>query len=358
MEFLRESLQSFRAEPWFDWVLAIGLAALFYFVLSLARRLVVSKLRLFAARTETRLDDLALAVLERIRAWFFILIAIFLSLDALDFSFRNAKIFKAIFTLGFAAQFLMLGNHVIEFALQGFLKRRINGENQDALMATAIPTLRFICQLIFVGLIIVLALDHLGFDVTAIVTGLGVGGIAIALAVQNVLGDLFASLSIVIDKPFVVGDVISVSEGMTGTVEKIGLKTTRIRSLSGEQLIFSNAQLLGSAIRNFKRMQERRIVFRLGVTYQTPAEKLKSIPGILREIIEHVGETRVDRIHFQAFGDSALIFEVVYFILSPEYLDYANREEQINFQIFERFEKEGIQFAYPTQTIFHSVMKS
>jgi len=193
----------------------------------------------------------------------------------------------------------------------------------------------------------------MGVDITALIAGLGIGGIAVALALQNVLGDLFASLSIVLDKPFVIGDFIIVDD-LLGTVEHIGLKTTRVRSLFGEQLVFSNSDLLNSRIRNYKRMHERRIVFSLGVTYQTPYEKLAAIPDIIREIIELQEQVRFDRAHFKEYGDFALEFEIVYYMLVPDYNAYMDTQQAINLALYERFEKEGISFAYPTQTLYVS----
>ncbi len=180
--------------------------------------------------------------------------------------------------------------------------------------------------------------------------GLGIGGIAVALAVQNILGDLFASLSIVLDKPFVIGDFIIVNEFL-GTVEHIGLKTTRIRSLSGEQVIFSNADLLRSRIRNFKRMFERRVTFSIGVTYQTPSDKLERISALLKEIVVKQPKARFDRAHFKEFGDSALIYEVVYYVQNPDFNVYMDIQQAINIEIVRRFEEESIEFAYPTRTI-------
>jgi small-conductance mechanosensitive channel len=195
-----------------------------------------------------------------------------------------------------------------------------------------------------------LVLANLGIDVTAMVAGLGIGGIAVALAAQNILGDLFASASIVLDKPFVIGDFIIVGEDM-GTVEHIGLKTTRVRSLSGEQLVFANNDLLKSRIRNFKRMNERRAAFGIGVTYQTPAEKLAAIPAMLREAVEAQSPTRFDRAHFKQYGDSALLFEVVYYVLSPDYNLYMDIQQAINLAVFRRFAEEQIEFAHPTYTV-------
>jgi small-conductance mechanosensitive channel len=198
--------------------------------------------------------------------------------------------------------------------------------------------------------IVLLVLDNLGFNITTLVAGLGVGGIAIAMASQNILADLFASLSILLDKPFKVGEFIIVGD-FPGSVEHIGLKTTRLRSLSGEQLIFSNTDLLSSRIRNYKRMLERRIVFKIGVEYSTDYEKLKLIPGMIREIIESIQLTRFDRCHFLSYGDFALEIETVYYVLSPNYNTYADVQQEINLKLFKRFQDEGIVFAFPTQTI-------
>jgi small-conductance mechanosensitive channel len=193
-------------------------------------------------------------------------------------------------------------------------------------------------------------LDNLGYNVSALLAGLGIGGIAVALALQNVLGDLFASLSITLDKPFVTGDFIIVGD-LLGTVSHVGLKTTRVTSLSGEQLVFSNSDLLSSRIRNFKRMSERRVVFSFGVLYQTPVSQLEEIPAIVREIVESTDTTRFDRAHFKEFGDSAYLYEVVYYVREPDYNLYMDRQQQINLELCRRFEERGIEFAYPTRTL-------
>jgi small-conductance mechanosensitive channel len=210
--------------------------------------------------------------------------------------------------------------------------------------------LTFLGRLVLWSVLLLVALDNVGVDINALITGLGIGGIAVALAAQNILGDLFASLSIMFDKPFVLGDFIVVGDLM-GTVEKIGMKTTRVRALSGEQLIFSNNDLLSSRIRNLKRMQERRVVFTVGVTYQTPADKLERIPAMIREIIQAQQGTRFDRSHFLNWGDSALLIETVYWVQSPEFQVYADIHQQVNLAIYRRFENEGIEFAYPTRTV-------
>jgi small-conductance mechanosensitive channel len=194
-------------------------------------------------------------------------------------------------------------------------------------------------------------IDNLGFDITTLVAGLGIGGIAIALAAQTVLGDLFSYLVIFFDKPFEIGDFIIVEDKM-GTVEYIGIKTTRIRTLSGEQLVCSNTDLTDSRVHNYKRMEERRIAFSFGVVYNTPAAKLKIIPPLVKKIIEDLENTRFDRAHFKSFGDFSLDFEVVYYVLSADYNIYMDKQQSINLRIFELFEKEQIEFAFPTQTLF------
>jgi small-conductance mechanosensitive channel len=199
--------------------------------------------------------------------------------------------------------------------------------------------------------LLLMALANLDVEIGPLLTGLGVGGIAVALAVQNILGDLFASLSIVLDKPFVIGDFIIVGDLM-GTVEYVGLKTTRVRSLSGEQLVFANSDLLNARIRNFKRMHERRVVFTVGVTYQTPRAQLAEIPTMIREIVEGQEKARFDRAHFKGYGAFSIDFETVFYVLDPDYNLYMDVQQAINLALHERFEEHGIEFAYPTQTLF------
>ena len=191
---------------------------------------------------------------------------------------------------------------------------------------------------------------------TMLIAGLGIGGIAIALAMQNVLGDLLASLSIALDKPFKVGDFLTIGEEK-GTVEHIGIKSTRLRSISGEQIVMSNSDLLSSRVRNFGLLFERRINFKIGIVYETPREKIKQVPKILEEAIRAQPKTRFDRAHFTAFGDFSLNYEAVYFVLDPAYGTYMDVQQAINLRIHEEFEKAGIEFAYPTVVQYNAEMK-
>ena len=195
-----------------------------------------------------------------------------------------------------------------------------------------------------------MALSNLGIEITPLVASLGVGGIAIAIALQSVLGDLFAAFAIYFDKPFKEGDFIIVGNDM-GTVEKIGIKTTRIQTLQGQELVVSNSELTNSRVNNYKKMKERRVVTNIGVEYSTPTKKLKKINGIVKKAVETTKESRFDRVHFKAFGDFSLNFELVYYVTSPDYVKYMDVQQEINFKIREAFEKEKIVFAFPTQTI-------
>ena len=221
---------------------------------------------------------------------------------------------------------------------------------EDAGMATAVGVVSFLAKL---GLWVVLALTALGtlgIQVAPFVASLGIGGVAVALALQNVLSDLLASMSIVLDKPFIVGDFISVGD-LSGSVEYVGLKTTRVRSISGEQLVFSNSDLLASRIRNYGRMSERRVAFSIGVVYDTPSPVLAQIPQLIREAVESRENARFDRSHLKSFGASSVDFETVYYMEVPDYAAYMDTQQAINLQIVNRFAEQGIEFAFPTRTI-------
>jgi small-conductance mechanosensitive channel len=229
----------------------------------------------------------------------------------------------------------------IDFWVASTRRRRLAA---DAASVTLIGALGFVGKLALWTILLLMILANLGVNVTALVASLGVGGIAMALALQNILGDLLASLAIVFDKPFVLGDTISV-DTFTGTVEAIGLKTTHLRSVSGEQVVFSNSDLVKSRIRNFKRMQERRVVLNFGVVYETPAEALERIPEMIREAVVAQEDVRFDRAHLAGFGDSSLDFEAVYFVLSPDQALSMDRRQSVNLALVRRFAAEGIQFA-------------
>jgi small-conductance mechanosensitive channel len=293
-------------------------------------------------------DDLFSEILSGTRGFF--LIAVSLSVGS-RVLVRTDTVTEVIGGVTMVAVLLQVGIWVsrgLGFMLTRSVRR---GEDGTGSASTMLTPLMFLMRLLIWSVILLVGLDNFGVDVTALITGLGIGGVAIALALQTVLGDLFASLSIVLDKPFIIGDFITVNE-FSGTVEHVGLKTTRVRSLSGEQVVFSNSDLLNGRIRNFKRMTERRILFTVGVTYQTPGDLLAGIPSMIRSIVEQQPKTRFDRSHFKGFGDSSLDIETVYFVLDPDYAVYMDIQQAINLEIYRQFGEAGIEFAYPTRTLF------
>jgi small-conductance mechanosensitive channel len=331
-------------EAWF----AAGIAfVLIGATLFIARTMVARRLGKIAARTATTADDAIVDLLRRTRYFFILTCAVATATLFLDLPARALAIGRLLGTIALILQIAIWGNGLITFWFRNYAEQKAN---TDISSRTTIAAFSFVARAILWVMLSLVALNRLGYDVTALITGLGVGGIAIALAVQNVLGDLFAALAIVLDKPFVVGDAISV-DTTTGTVEHVGLKTTRIRSVNGEQVIFSNADLLKSRIRNFKRMQERRVVLLIGVSYDTPPDTVARIPEMLREAVGAQEQVRFDRSHFMSYGDSALNFETVYFVLSPDYLVYANINQAVNLAVLRRFATEKIEFAYPTRTV-------
>jgi small-conductance mechanosensitive channel len=345
MNFLKATLLGNSLSRWF---LAVVIAAATFAVLKFFQVVLSKQLSQLAKKSKIEWDDLIAELLEkRVKSFFIIALAIFAGSLFLTLPPRISWVIRAITIVAIFVQVAIWGTDSISWLT---LRARKKTEHDPESFSTY-SALAFIGKLVLWSILLMLVLHNLGINVTTVIASLGIGGIAVALAVQNILGDLFASMAIILDKPFIVGDFIIVGDQM-GTVERIGLKTSRIRSLSGEQIVFSNNDLLSSRIRNFKRMWERRVVFSVGVTYQTPREKLEAIPGMLQEIIEREEQARFDRAHFKSYGDFALIFEMVYYVKDPAYGVYMDTQQAINLEIFRRFEDEGIEFAYPTQTLF------
>jgi len=329
------------------WLIALGVAAAIFIVLRVLKALFLRKILKLSAKTATDVDDLVAELVRKIHFLFLFPLSLYFGSKILSLSDKSDHVLGQLMTIAVIVQGVIWGGVIFEYAIG----RARAGKDQDPSDKTKLAVLSFVFKIVLWAVAVLLILDNLGIKVTALVAGLGVGGIAIALAVQSILGDLFASLSIILDKPFVIGDFIVVDD-LRGTVEHIGLKTTRVRSLGGEQLVFANSDLLNSRIRNYRRMEERRIAFALGVTYQTPAEKLERIPGMIREVVEAQERCRFDRAHFVSYGDSSLNFETVYYVTVPDYVVYLDIQQAINLALFRRFETEAIEFAYPTQTIF------
>jgi small-conductance mechanosensitive channel len=346
MAFLETAFYNNTLEKW---IIALAVAAVAWGVLTVLKHVVYRKLLALSRRTASPLDDLVAFLIRKIKKGFVLALSVYAGSLVLSLPQKvNVVLGKLVF-LALLLQAAVWGTEIITFWIGR--TRQKKGEAEDASDKAVMGLLHFVIKVALWAAVVLIALDNLGVHITTLVAGLGVGGIAVALAVQHILGDLFASVTIILDKPFVVGDFIIVGDFL-GSVENIGLKTTRIRSLSGEQLVFPNSDLLNSRIRNYKRMTERRIVFAFGVIYQTAADKLAAIPGLVREIIAAQPQARFDRAHFKAFGDSSLDFEVVYWVTDPDYNLYMDIQQAINLGLFRRFQAEGIEFAYPTQTLY------
>ncbi len=330
------------------WAIALSVFLAVLAVLLVIKRILLVKLMTLAKRTKSSWDDALLEVLSHTRLSLLLPLALLLAAHSLSLPARSLSVLRGLFVVAFLLQIGLWGNQLISTWLRIRRKAR---EGQDTTVQSVLVGLDFVFRILVWVVVFLLILDNLGVNITTLAASLGIGGIAVALAAQNVLGDLFASLSIIFDKPFLVGDFIVVDD-KRGTVERIGMKSTQLRALGGEQIVFSNTDLLKSRLHNYKRMNERRVVFEIGVTYQTPRDKLQRLPSMLREAIAKQPSTRIDRAHLSKYGDSAVIFETVFFVLSPDYNQYMDTQQAIYLELHERFEQEGIQFAYPTRTLF------
>lgn len=327
------------------------LIALVIFFAALALLQFVNRVifRQYAARLIRNIDSMSKLVADltgSTKFLFLLVVALYAAATVLNLPAQVNRVIWLILVVGLIIQGGVWADALMTFWLVRYRSRKVEDGGAD----TALAALSLMAKVTLWSVVVLVVLDNLGIEVTALVASLGIGAVAVGLAVQNILGDLLASLSILLDKPFVVGDFIVVGD-FRGTVEKVGIQTTRVRSLGGEQLIFSNNDLVQSRISNYKRMQERRILFSISIVYETPYEKLAAVPSIIREIIEAQDLTRFDRAHFFRYGDFSLDFEIVYYVLSSDYSVYMDTQQAINLALFHRFDEEGIRFAYPTQTL-------
>jgi len=335
-----------------DWAIAIGIIISSFILIRILKHIVIKKLRKYAVTTKSTFDDFIISLLQSSAVPVLYILAVYTGLGYLSFPEKFSSIENAVIMVSITFFIIRSINAFISyFFRQALLKHEKNEqrEKQSRGILLIVKVILWAIGLLFI-------IDNLGYDITTIIAGLGIGGIAIALAAQTILGDLFSYLVIFFDKPFEVGDFIIVDDKM-GTIEYVGIKTTHIRTLGGEQLICSNTDLTNSRVHNYKRMNERRIVFSFGVVYDTSSEQLSSIPQTVKEIIKSQEQTRFDRAHFKDFGNFSLNFEVVYYVLSPDFNLYMDIQQKINLQLFKKFETENIEFAFPTQTLFFKADK-
>jgi small-conductance mechanosensitive channel len=329
------------------WLIAAGITSVALTTLLLLRPVV----RRYAERLRTternEFFEIPMAVLSRTTLPFLLIVSLYLGLRSLVLGESVRVILNSIITI---ALFWQAGVWAGAAVRAWVNRRKQHSSTEDRAALSSLGIISFIASMLIWTLVLLLTLDNLGVNITALVAGLGIGGVAVALALQNVLGDLFASLSIALDRPFVVGDFLAV-DTFLGSVEYIGIKTTRLRSLDGEQIILSNSDILKSRVRNYGRMVERRVQFATRTSYTTPVEHIERIPQLIREAIESQKQTRFDRSHFLRHGDSSLEFETVYFVLSADYNQFMDIQQAINLRIHRQFAELGVDFAIPVQKL-------
>lgn len=321
-----------------EYIIFLFLFILFFIILRVFRKIILKNIKKIIGETGGK-------IIDTIKPPFFGYLAFFLSAQSLKLPLFVENIIRSILIIWITYQIIL----IIQIIVDRFLEKLFSKEEDPGTQAAVKIIGKIIKALVwlFAGLF---ALSNLGINVTSVMAGIGIGGIAIAFALQNILTDLFSSFAIFFDKPFIVGDFIVIGD-QAGVVEKIGIKTTRIRALQGEEIVISNKELTSERIQNFKKLTKRRIVFKFGVVYETPNEKLNKIPEIIESIFKNEDIAELDRVHFSKFGDFSLEFEVVYYVLSGKYIDYMDVNQRILLKIKEVFEKEKIEMAFPTQTL-------
>ncbi|CAH0170694.1 mechanosensitive ion channel [Pseudomonas mediterranea] len=331
-----------------NWLLALGVMTVSFIVARASIGFLLRNVRARAQKPNAYLSHIAVEVLSSTSNTLLLLASILIGIGVLDLPERWLSRVSSLWFVVAALQMGLWANRAIALALLHYFARHNHTEIHQK---SALATLSLWGAKVFLWAMVLLAmLSNLGVNITAFIASLGVGGIAVALAVQNILGDLFASLSIAVDKPFEVGDFIVVGS-LAGTVEHVGLKTTRIRSLGGEQIVMANAEMISTTIQNYKRLQERRIVFEFALPLDCSTEQLKQVPVIVERIIKAQEKTRFDRSHFRGIGQSALEFETVYIVLDPSYNIYMDIQQAINLGMMEEFAKIGVRFAIPARTV-------
>ncbi len=330
------------------YAIGLGIAVATLLGVYVARAVVLGRLKRLAEKTHTKLDDVAVAVVRKTRFWAVLLLALYVGSQVLRFPPKVAELFQVIAVGAFAIQAGLWASAGITLWVDEY--RRTKLEEGDVSSVGAVALIGIAVRIIAWILVVLLILDNIGVNVTALVAGVGIGGIAIALAVKDILQDILSSISIMLDRPFEVGDYILVGD-LGGTVEHIGLKSTRLRASSGEQLVFGNDDLLGSRIRNMKRMNERRVVMDLRVSYDTKVDTLASLPDTVRTIVEAQEDTRFDRSHFLKITESAYLIQTVFYMTDPSSAIYNATQERINLEVLRAFEGAGVSLAYPTQTV-------
>ena len=331
-----------------SYTIAAGGIVLAWVVIRLLRGKVLKKVQQWTSKTESRYDDIAFSSVQKfVLPWIYIFVN-YQILQGLNWTAKWERVLHVAMAVVSMYFFIRVVNHILSLLLSGIMRRRNETEHRMKQMRGALLVLKIVVWVLG----IIFLIDNLGYNVTTMIAGLGVGGIAIALAAQTILGDLFGYFVIFFDKPFEIGDYVVMGD-KSGNIEYIGIKTTRIRSLSGEQLVITNSDLTKQSLANFKSLQQRREVMKLGITYDTPVEVLREVPGMVKQIVESKPKTRFDRAHMAALADSSINFEIVYLIQTNDYSEYMDVRQAVLLDILTKFKESKINFAYPTQTLYY-----
>lgn len=328
---------------------AMGAFVFFVILFKLFQAVFLFRMKKISQRTKTQADDFLVELAGNIKPPFYFVLSLYFAFNYLELSEDFSKILLSVFGFVVVVQLVIISQKLIDYIVR---KKILSSDKEidkdkEAMLRLA-GQLSKIVLWIFGGLLI---LSNLGIDITSLVAGLGIGGIAVALAAQGFLADIFASFSIFTDKPFKVGDFIEIGPEEKGTVERIGIKTTRLRTVQGQELVVANKRLTETTLQNYRRMKRRRVSFSFGVVYETELKKLREIPSLVATILEKQELVKTERVNFKKIADSSLVFEVVYVVADSSYKKFANIQQEINFQILEKFEEENIEIAYPTQTV-------
>jgi small-conductance mechanosensitive channel len=336
-----------------DYAIAIAILVIGFIAVAIVRTIILSRMKRWATRTAVPLDERLIQLIERPAVRLLYLGVIYVAVGNLTLHPILERVLDVVCIIVATVLVVSVLCSVLEYSVRAYWFDRRESAALEQTFSALLPALKIVIWAIGV----VFLLSNLGFDISAVIAGLGIGGLAVALAAQGVLADLFSYFSILLDRPFEIGDFILVGD-FIGTVEKIGITTTRLQSLTGEGLVISNTDLTASRIKNFKRMKRRRITFALGVTYETTHEQMKGIPAVIKEIVDRTEGVSFDRAHFLSYGDFSLNYEVVYYVETPDFGVYADAQQQINLDLKEAFEARGIEFAYPTQVLYLNQMNS
>lgn len=331
-------------------LLSITIYAISRFIFWAIQFIIIQHASRLVDKTNNDFDNLLVDTVKKVRPWFYSFLSFYLALLPFSLSETIDVTLTTILLILVAWQVIDIASGVIAYIVDKATRAK-TGEDPDPSATTAAAMINLVSKIALWSLGIIFVLSNLGFEVTSLIAGLGIGGVAIAFALQGILSDLFASFSIYFDQPFRIGDVISIGTDM-GTVEKIGIKSTRIRTLQGEELIVSNAELVTARVQNFRKMIHRRATAQIGITYDTHPDKVASIPKMVEDIFADIKHANLDWVFFTSFGDSALIFDIVYHIDDREFKTYLTAQQEFNLGLLKRFNEEGIEFAFPTRTVY------